>query len=149
MQPLNFPQYKFRIRKTQMYSEIYDKTRRKWVRLTPEELVRQNMVQMLISEFNYPAGCIANEVSVPVNGMNKRCDSVVFGYDRSPRIVIEYKAPTVPITQDIFNQVLTYNTSLNVPFIIVSNGLSHVYCDITNPASVKFLPCPPAYDSFK
>lgn len=131
-EPLNLPAFDYRTRlspKTQQ-EEIWDTQRRRWVRLTPEEWVRQHFVHFLISEQGFPAGCIGNEIAIKVGQLEKRCDSVVFGKEGQPILIIEYKATTVPITQKVFDQISRYNITLNVDWLIVSNGLQHYCCHL-------------------
>lgn len=125
---LNLPKYTFRTKKEQDSLFIFDRCRQKYVALTPEEWVRQNVVEYLIQVKNFPAARVANEVVVVINGMNKRSDSVIYDKMMRPRIIVEYKAPTVKITQKVFDQIATYNFELDVDLLIVSNGLQHYCC---------------------
>lgn len=107
--------------------KIFDVLRRKYVSLTPEEWVRQHFVHFLISHKGYPKAYLANEIELAIGDKRLRCDSVLYGSDLKPRMIIEYKAPTIAITQRVFNQIVTYNRLLHVDYLIVSNGLTH-YC---------------------
>ena len=107
---------------------VFDPLRRRHVRLTPEEWVRQHFTSYLIHHRGYPAGLLGNEVTVELNGMRKRCDSVLYGRDREPQMIVEYKSPKVALTQKVFDQVWRYNTVLRVQWLIVSNGLQHIVC---------------------
>lgn len=127
---LNFPKYSFKVKSTENKRLIFDSCRRKYVPLTPEEWVRQNMVQFLIHEKKFPQSWIGNEVTVELNQMKKRCDTVVFDQNSKPLLIAEYKAPNVTITQETFDQIATYNFKLKVNYLIVSNGLSHYCCKI-------------------
>ncbi len=109
---------------------VLDPLRRRRVRLTPEEWVRQHFTSYLIHHRGYPAGLLGNEVTVELNGMRKRCDSVVYDLNREPRMIVEYKAPTVALTQKVFDQIWRYNTVLRVEWLIVSNGLQHIVCHL-------------------
>lgn len=126
---------------TEGHRQVFDALRRKWVELTPEEYVRQRFTAFLIRNLGYPAGLIANEASIRLNGTLKRCDTIIFGYDRKPLCVAEYKAPTVRISREVFEQILRYNLVVNAPYLIVSNGLSH-FCAHRNPDSgkIRFMP---------
>lgn len=127
---------------------VFDPLRRRRVRLTPEEWVRQHFTSYLIHYCGYPAGLLGNEVSITLNGMSRRCDSVLFGMDRQPRMIIEYKAPSVALTQRVFDQVWRYNTVLRVEWLIVSNGLRHVVCHLDKTTGTyEFLPQVPDYDA--
>ena len=125
---------------------IFDVLRRKYVALTPEEWVRQHFIHYLIEHKGYPKGLMANEIQLDLNGTKKRCDSVLFSKDLKARLIIEYKAPTVEITQPAFDQITRYNLVLKVDYLIVSNGLSHYCCRIDYARkSYIFLPNIPAY----
>ncbi|MDR2918272.1 MAG: type I restriction enzyme HsdR N-terminal domain-containing protein [Tannerella sp.] len=130
MLSLNLPSYTPKVSQKNGKNLIFDPIRRKHVALTPEEWVRQHFVNYLISEKEYPAGLIANEVAISVNSLSKRCDTVVYNCFLEPLVVVEYKAPSVPITQNVFEQIARYNISLRVQFLIVSNGLQHYCCEI-------------------
>lgn len=125
---LNLPKYTFRTKRENEAFSIFDRCRQKYVALTPEEWVRQNMVEYLIQVKKFPAARIANEVTVEINGMKKRSDSVIYDKAMRPRIILEYKAPTVKITQKVFDQIATYNFELDVDILIVSNGMEHYCC---------------------
>lgn len=106
---------------------VFDSVRKKWVVLTPEENVRQHFIAYLINEKEYPASHIANEASISLNSMHRRCDSVIYDNFGKPKIIIEYKAPTIKISSKIFAQISRYNIVLKVDYLIVSNGIKH-YC---------------------
>lgn len=106
---------------------VYDPLRSKYVALTPEEWVRQHFVHFLVTHKGYPAGLIANEMSITLGVTRKRCDTVVFGQNAQPLMIVEYKAPQVTLTQKVFDQICRYNIRLHVEWLIVSNGLQH-YC---------------------
>lgn len=125
---LNLPVAPLRLRASADGFEVYDLQRRRWVTLTPEEWVRQHFVAMLISRIGYPASRIANEVGIKFNGVQHRCDTIVYGADRRPWMVVEYKAPTVKITQATFDQIARYNLWAHAPYLSVSNGLTHYIC---------------------
>lgn len=107
---------------------IYDTLRRKYVKLTPEEWVRQHFVHMLVERKGYPGALMANEVALKVGEKLLRADTVLYDSRLRPRMIIEYKAPHVAITQAVFDQIATYNLLLRVDYLVVSNGLSHYCC---------------------
>lgn len=127
---LNFPEYSFNIKTVEGKRYIFDSLRKKFVALQPEELVRQNMVKFLMEERDIPASHIANEVSMNISGMTRRCDTLVFDADGKPLMVVEYKSPTVEITEKVFDQITMYNTILKVKYLLVSNGLQHICCKL-------------------
>lgn len=128
MPALNLPYYAAKISEKGGKRFIYDAIRRKNVALTPEEWVRQHFVNYLITEKKYPAALMANEVPLTLNGMSKRCDTVVYNRFLTPLMIIEYKAPSVEITQTVFDQIIRYNMCMHVSYLVVSNGLSHYCC---------------------
>ena len=126
---LNLPGYDVRTRRLPDGSlQIYDVLRRKYVALTPEEWVRQHFVHWLIDVKGYPASLTANEVGLRLNGTLRRCDTVVFGTDGCPAMVVEYKAPEVAVTQKVFDQIARYNLVMKARYLVVSNGLVHYCC---------------------
>jgi hypothetical protein len=128
MYSLNLPSYDAKIRKNGSLMEIYDPLRRKYVALTPEEWVRQHFVNWLISDKEYPTSLMANEAGIKLNSLTRRCDTVVYDQHLDPLMIIEYKESNISITQDVFDQVVRYNTVLKVPYIVVSNGVNHYCC---------------------
>jgi len=130
MWQLNLPLYNFRIKNQNDKQFIFDAQRRKFVSLTPEEWVRQHFIRFLIEEKKFPAARIAIEKQLNINGMKKRCDAIVYDEYAKPLVLIEFKAPEVPITQATFDQAVVYNLKLNVSFFIISNGLQHYACKI-------------------
>lgn len=148
MLALNLPPYTPKIRKADNKVYIWDFIRKKYVILTPEEWVRQNFVNYLVSEKKYPASLISNEIQIFLNNRSKRCDTVIYKNNLQPLIIVEYKAPDVQITQQVFDQIARYNIVLRVNYLIVSNGIKHFCCKInyeTN--SYVFLAEIPEYNS--
>ena len=130
MLPLNLPNFDIKVKKTAEQLLVWDEARRKYVALTPEEWVRQHFVHFLIAEKGYRQELIANEVSILLNGTAKRCDTVIFDRQLTPLVVVEYKAPSVPITPKVFEQIVRYDMVLHVQYLIVSNGMRHFCCQI-------------------
>ena len=128
--------------------QVYDILRRRWVALTPEEEVRQHFVHFLIRERSYPMGLMGNEMVVRLNGMAKRCDTLVSDREGNPKMIIEYKAPQIAITQKVFDQVSRYNSVMHVDYLIVSNGRQS-FCARMNYETMKFefLEDIPAYEN--
>lgn len=141
MLSLNLPSFepKFVIRNGKR--TIFDPLRKKYIVLTPEEWVRQSFTSFLIQHKGYPKGLLANEIELTLNGTKRRCDTVLYNRDLTPRMIIEYKAPKIEITQAVFDQISRYNMVLKVDYLIVSNGLKHYCCHIDyTTKSYKFLP---------
>lgn len=128
MEKLNLPEYEFRIRTVNDKTEIFDGTRKKYIRLTPEEWVRQNFIQYLNQELGYPLSLMAVESSKPVFKRQKRPDIIFYNNQGSPLVLVECKAPAVALSQDAFDQALRYNIVLSVPYVIITNGLQHYCC---------------------
>ncbi|MBR0037230.1 MAG: type I restriction enzyme HsdR N-terminal domain-containing protein [Bacteroidales bacterium] len=140
---LNLPEctLKTRINPETGTEEVFDPQRKKYVRLSPEEWVRQNFVHYLIHSLGYPQGRIGNEVPIRVGRMEKRCDTIVYGKTGHPAVIVEYKAPTVALTQKVFDQILRYDFALQVDYLIVSNGLKHYCCHLNRQLNrFEFLP---------
>lgn len=125
---------------------IYDKLRSKYVALTPEEWVRQNFVDYLIAHKGYPRGRIGNEISLKLNGISRRVDTLVTDAEGKPLVIVEYKAPHINISQRTFDQISRYNIVFGAPYVIVSNGISHFCCHLDLKTGLcRFLPEIPSY----
>ena len=148
MQKLNLPEYSFRIKKSGEKVFIFDSLRKKFVRLTPEEWVRQNFLQFLITAKKYSASLLTVEAAVNINGNPQRADLIVFNRRAEPVLVAEFKAPEVMISQQTFDQIARYNMQLKVNFLIVSNGMQHYCCRLNFVEnSYTFLPEIPDFDN--
>jgi type I site-specific restriction endonuclease len=130
MQALNLPDAALRIRRKGEKMEVFDRIRKKFVTLTPEEWVRQHFIHYLTNYRNVPDSLVAVEASLSYNRLKKRSDIVVYGNDGTPRLIVECKAPEVPVTQTVFDQVAMYNMALKVPYLAVTNGMEHFACYI-------------------
>lgn len=144
---LNLPPFDIKVKKIDGRLSVFDKVRRKYVALTPEEWVRQHFINYLVFEKGYPESLIANEIQINLNQQKKRCDTVVYDRDAIPLVIIEYKAPEVGITQNVFDQIVQYNVVLKVRYLIVSNGLNHYCCKVDyENHTFAYLPDIPSYD---
>ncbi len=130
MQKLNLPTYHLKTRETNDKLEVFDIIRKKYIVLTPEEWVRQQFINFLINEKNYPASLITIEKGIKVLKLSKRFDAVVSDQTGYPVALIEFKSPDVNITQKVFEQIATYNMRLKVRYLIVSNGMKHYCCKV-------------------
>lgn len=126
---------------------VWDRLRRKFVALTPEEWVRQHFVNFLITRRAYPEGLMANEVSMLQNGCRRRCDTIVYNHEAAPLAVVEYKAPDVAVTERVFDQIVRYNMAQGVRWLMVSNGLSHYCCYCLPDGKYRFVKDIPQYTS--
>lgn len=139
--PLNLPPLDLRLRMDDKILRVFDPLRKKYVALTPEEYVRQHFTAWMTDSLGYPASLMGNEVSVNLNNTKRRCDTVVFRSDGTPAVIVEYKAPTVAITQRVFDQIARYNMVLHSRYLIVSNGLKHFCCEMDyENDTYRFLP---------
>lgn len=147
MVELNLPEYEYKVKKREDGSwAIWDRLRERWVALTPEEWVRQHFVEWLITDKDFPAALMGNEMSLTQNGISRRCDTVVGDRTGEPLVIVEYKRPSVNITQKVFDQIVRYNMVLKARYLMVSNGLEHYCCQIDYEAgSYKFLEDIPHY----
>ena len=125
---LNLPSFQIKLSGTQEHPRIFDILRRRYVSLTPEEWVRQHFIHFLTEHKGYPTALLANEISMNIGNKQLRADSVLYDRTLRPRMIIEYKAPTVAITQKVFDQITIYNMLLHVDYLVVSNGLQHYFC---------------------
>ncbi|MDY8135501.1 type I restriction enzyme HsdR N-terminal domain-containing protein [Aquimarina sp. 2201CG5-10] len=130
MQKLHFPSYQFRFKSSENKVSIFDRIRKKFIILTPEEWVRQHTLHYLIEEKKYPESLINVEKLIKVNDLNKRYDIIIFNPDGSIRLIVECKSHTVKITQDVFDQIARYNLALNAEYLMITNGLDHYYCQM-------------------
>ncbi|MGB3343797.1 MAG: type I restriction enzyme HsdR N-terminal domain-containing protein [Aequorivita sp.] len=130
MQKLNFPEYSFRFKSSENKTLVFDEIRKKFVVLAPEEWVRLHVVQFLIKDKNYPKSLINIEKQLKLNQTTKRYDVVVFNNDGSIYLIVECKAPSIPITQLTFDQIAGYNLALQSEYLMVTNGLDHYYCQM-------------------
>lgn len=128
MQNLNLPTYNFKLKNSENKTLIFDKLRKKYLVLTPEEWVRQHFVHFLIDQKKYPVSLIALEKQLIINNRKKRTDILVFNAFGNHHILVECKAPSIKITQETFDQIARYNLKLKATYLIVTNGLEHFYC---------------------
>ncbi len=119
---IEYPAYDFKVKQQDNTRFIFDELRKVWLKLTPEEWVRQNFVQFLITCKKYPSALIAIEKKIFVGEMTKRFDILVYQHDFRPMMMIECKAMTVPLSEEVLNQVLRYNISMLVTYLVITNG---------------------------
>lgn len=143
---LNLPTYDVRLSDEGGRRRIFDVLRRRYVALTPEEWVRQHFVHFLMDVKGYPQALLANEVELRLGDKSLRCDTLLYGKEMAPRMIIEYKASHIKIQQKTFDQVVAYNLLLKVDYLVVSNGLEHYCCRMDYERnSYEFLKDIPAY----
>ncbi|MAO72423.1 MAG: restriction endonuclease subunit R [Flavobacteriales bacterium] len=127
---LSMPIYKLKLKKIAEKTYIFDVVRKKYLILTPEEWVRQNFIQYLNIEKNFPLGLIGVENMIKYNNLKTRADIVIYNSDGHANIIVECKAPDVKITQETFYQIAKYNSQLKVQYLIVTNGRKHYCCEM-------------------
>ncbi len=147
MQTLNLPQTDLKVITRDGHYYVFDILRRRYVKVTPEEWVRQHFIHFLIEHKGYPATQLGNEISLTLGTTSKRCDSVLYDQQAHARMIIEYKAPNITLTQKVFDQISRYNIVLHVDYLIVSNGLTHYCCRMDYArGTYTFLPEIPDFD---
>lgn len=146
MQPLNLPDHGVKLRHDADGDRVWDPLRKKWLVCTPEEWVRQHVLNHLIHDLGCPASLTSLEHSISLNGLTKRADIVVHDRSAKPLLLVECKAPQVKVDQKVFEQAARYNLVFRVPFLMVSNGLTHYCCRVDHvTGAVDFLPKVPTY----
>lgn len=123
-------EYTFKVRAKEDREEVFDHIRKKWLVLTPEERVRQQLILYLLNVKNIPLSHLSVEKAITVNGLTRRYDLVVYGLDMKPQMVVECKAPDVKITQEVVEQAGRYNKTLHAPVLGVTNGKEHFFFSI-------------------
>jgi hypothetical protein len=110
--------------------EVFDIVRNRFVALTPEEWVRQNVIHYLHFELGYPLELLQVEGTITLNGMTLRCDIVVYDSEVRPLVIVECKRETVPLTQKVIDQACRYNLVLHVPYLCLTNGPNQICCKV-------------------
>jgi len=149
MEKLNFPDYSIRFKNKENKDFVFDIIRKKWFLLTPEEWVRQHCIHFLIFNKNYPKSLINVEKKILVNKIPKRYDIVVYSKYGDAIILVECKASNINISQNVFDQIAKYNLSLKSKYLMVSNGMSHYFCEVNYESNnYYFLADIPNFKSF-
>ncbi len=119
---ITYPSYSYKIKEVDGKEVIFDARRKCWVRLTPEEWVRQNFIQYLLQVMGYPGSLIAIEKELQLGELKKRFDILVYDRNHLPWMMIECKAMHVPLTDEVLHQLLRYHIAVPVPYLVVTNG---------------------------
>ncbi len=135
-EPLNLPTAPLSLYKIDGKIYVQCLLRRKKILLTPEEWVRQHLIYYFINELKYPQGLISIERGLQVHQLSKRADLVVHGRNGNPILLVECKAPNVSINEATFNQISNYNSQLQSRYVMASNGLSHIICNIDDSGKI-------------
>ncbi len=123
---LNLPEFQFKFREDELgFAEIFDNFRKRYIKLTPEEWVRQNFAMYLVHYKGYPQSRIKLEKSIKIGDSNKRCDIVYFDKNLCPEIIIECKSTDISLSNRTFSQIAMYNSLLKVKYLIATNGFTH------------------------
>lgn len=125
MQQLGFPDYTFTLKQDKGKTFILDPVRKKYVKLTPEEWVRQHIIKYLSESLNYPYSHMCIEKSLNVNKLSKRADILIYNEELAPALLVECKAPDITLTNRVFEQVSAYNIAFKVPWLLITNGITH------------------------
>jgi hypothetical protein len=138
LKQLNLPQYSFRVTGKEGSEMILDPLRRKYVKLTPEEWVRQNFIQYLINEGKYPPGLLGIEVMFRMNKLKKRVDILVHDRSGQPIMIVECKSPEIRLADEVLEQIATYDFQYKLPYLVVTNGMHHFAFKMIDQQAMKF-----------
>lgn len=141
---IKFPEPDFTIRQEGGQDLIFDKIRKKYIVLTPEEWVRQNFIHYLVADKKYPATLLAVEKEIHLGSMRKRCDIIVYNRHSAPWMIVECKEMEVPVDEKTMEQILRYNMAMPVQYLVLTNGV-HTYCVERKETEWKLLEELPAY----
>ena len=133
---IDFPEPTFQFKKEDGKEWIFDSIRKKWVRLTPEEWVRQNFISYLLKVKNYPSSLLAVEKGLQLGEVKKRCDIVVYKNDQ-PWMIIECKEPGVPLTENTLMQAIRYNLATCCAYLVIGNGNENIGWKIENGKAIE------------
>lgn len=128
--PLNLPPANLKLTKKDNSIYVFCIIRKKQLVLTPEEWVRQHLIHYLINELKTPIGYIATEIGLNINTLNRRTDILVYGKDKKVKLLIECKAPSIPINDKVLHQIANYNSKIMAPYLWLSNGIDHKIFEI-------------------
>jgi hypothetical protein len=141
---LNFPTQEFRMQEEDGMQKIFDPVRKKFVALTPEEWVRQHVIAYLHKEKKYPLSLLIVEKEFTYNKLSKRADIVACNNKGTPLLIVECKSYDIPITQDVFDQIVRYNLIMKVRILLITNGLN-IFCCSLEGGNYKALEAIPSY----
>ena len=145
-QGLDIPEYTIKSKRTERGEELFDPVRGKYVISTPEEKVRQQLIQYLHHQLGWPISLMRSEHGIKLNGLSKRVDLSLHDTAGDPLLLVECKAPSVKIDQRTFEQAARYNIVMRVPFLLLTNGLLHYCCKVDHEkGSVRLLEEVPSY----
>lgn len=146
MEQLNLPPFLFKLRSIDGQKQIYDAFRRKWLKCTPEEWVRQH-VAVYLTQLGYPAKLLSLEHLLKLNTMSRRADILAYRPDGSPFLLVECKAPHIKVNQETLNQAARYNLTMKVPYLLITNGLNHYCLEVLPSGDSRYLSEIPEFPS--
>jgi hypothetical protein len=146
MLELDFSQASIRIKNDNGKPFVYDVIRKKWLVLTPEEHVRQLLINFLITEKKYPQALIAVEKKLQVGQRFKRFDALVYNRDHQPWMLIECKEPEVVLSQEVLFQLLNYQRVVQSRYWLLTNGHQTFCADAANTENIVWLNQLPAFE---
>lgn len=126
MQELNLPKHPLKFKDSEKGKQVFDQVRKKYILLTPEEWVRQNFINHLIFDLNFPKGLIKVEFGIQYNSLKKRPDILVYDKQGVPFLLIECKSFTEKLKHETLFQAATYNRVIQASYVVLTNGLEHI-----------------------
>ena len=143
---LNLPEHEQRLKQENGKHFIFCRVRKKFLVLTPEEWVRQNLISYLINELNYPVSLMRIEREVKGGNRTKRADLLIYNTNGKPQLLVECKAPTEKLGKETFFQLGRYNRFISAPLLLISNGMQHYCCRVLENNEFNFLDEIPAHN---
>ena len=145
MIPLDFSNITLKLQQADGKATVFDPVRKKWLVLTPEEHVRQYLIHYLADTLKYPLALLSVEKTIKVGALNKRFDIVVYNRDHKPWMLVECKAPEVPVSEKTLYQLLNYQGTVQCAYWLLTNGHQTFCADARDTENIKWLPSLPAY----
>lgn len=142
---LDFSAVSLRLRQADGKAQVFDPVRRKWLILTPEEHVRQYIINYMTEVMQYPASLMAVEKLIRVGDVNKRFDVVIYSREHVPWMLVECKAPEVPVTEKTLHQLLNYQRNVQCRYWLLTNGHQTFCADAGNLSEIKWMGSLPGY----
>ncbi len=143
---VDFSNIRLKLKQENDKTTVFDPIRKKWVVLTPEEHVRQYVIQYMIISMNYPASLLAVEKTIQVGTLNKRFDIVVYDREHRPWMLVECKAPEVPVTENTLHQLLNYQQRIQGIYWLLTNGHQIFCADARDTENIRWMDSLPQYD---
>lgn len=123
---LKYPTFNIKVKHEGKKALVFDEIRKKWIVLSPEEWVRQHFINYVVTQKNVPRSLISVEKQITLNGTSKRYDAIIYSSQLKPLVLIECKAPDVPLTEQVAEQALRYNLEIGVNYLLITNGLKEM-----------------------